>query len=98
MPNKHSIPPSCGIAQSPSTYHDPLMLKRIRFTLNQCLYLADLDVPVWEWRNPRYALISAADADLILSRVPRSGRTAMSIRRKVASELRAAELSAEVGK
>jgi hypothetical protein len=80
---------SGGVARS------HIMLERLRFTLNQALYLLDSGVPL-NVDISRSMLMTASDADAILAFVPRNGRTAMSIRRKVAEALRRAEIAAEV--
>lgn len=67
-------------------------LKRIRFSLGQALCMLDLglDKRLGVDLN-RSMLLTEDDCRTILCHVPRVGRTAMSIRRKVASLLWSAE-------
>jgi hypothetical protein len=77
-----------------------IMLERLRFTPGQVEYMAENLIPLAisrEAMSPSM-LMTAEDADAILFLTPKKGRTAMSIRRKVASALRAAEIAAEVRK
>jgi hypothetical protein len=84
------------------TRRNQIMMERLRFTPRQVEHLRKVDMH----RRRRYArlsatpapsmLMTAEDADTILDLVPREGRTAMAIRRKVAAALRAAEAAAEV--
>jgi hypothetical protein len=85
-----------------STARNHIMLKRLRFTPGQvgCLWENDI-LKRMQTRIPfagGSVLMTADDADTILFLTPKKGRTAMSIRRKVASALRAAEIAAEVRK
>ena len=89
MPNGNSIPPVGGVSNTPTN------LKRLRFSLNQCCYLMDYGFGI-HFGLGRSVILTADEARVILDVVPRVGRTALSIRRKVASALRAAELAAEV--
>lgn len=61
---------------------------RIRFTLNQVLELVDCGMQGHIGHDAtRSMILTEHDCEEILKRVPRTGRTRMSIRRKVASAL-----------
>ena len=73
-----------------------ITLKRARFTFGQAYYLTDYGFG-YLFVDGRQPKLTAEQADEILAVVPRTGRTAMSIRRQVAELLRAAKMRVSGG-